>query len=49
MVINVKIPTIFGILTDEHDENSIESLKAIKFIFQHFSVYEQLKFHTQLS
>ena len=51
MLINVKMPTIVDILTIMRMINTIsESLKAKKiFIFQHFSFYEQLKFHAQLS
>ena len=47
----VKMPTIVGILTFISMINTIfESLKAGEaFISQHFSSYEQLKFHTQLS
>ena len=45
------MPSIVGILTFISMINTIsESLKARKvFIFQHFNVYEQLKFHAQLS
>ena len=51
MLITVKMPTIVGILTFISMINTTsESLKAIKiFIFQHFSFYEQLKFHDQIS
>ena len=51
MLINVKMPTIVGILTFISMINKIsESLKAIKvFILQNFSFFEQLKFHAQLS
>ena len=51
MLINVKMPTIVGILTFVCMINRpSESLKAIKvFIFQQFSFYEQLKFHAQLT
>ena len=51
MLINVKMTAIVGILTFISIINrTSESLKARKvFIFQHFSFYEQLKFHTQLS
>ena len=50
MLINVKMPTIVGILTCISMINKTsESLKARKvFIFQHF-IYEQLKFRAQLS
>ena len=50
-LINVKMPTIVGILTFVSMINETsESLKARKvFIFQHFSFYEQLKFSAQLS
>ena len=51
MLINIKMPTIVGILTFiSMINNPSESLKARKiFIFQHFSFYEQLKFRAQLS
>ena len=50
-LINVKMPTIVGILTFMSMINTTcESLKARKvLIFQHFSFCEQLKFHAQLS
>ena len=49
-LINVKMPTIVGILTFISMMNTAsESLEARKaFIFQHFSFFEQLKFHAQL-
>ena len=51
MLINVKMPTIVGILTFISMINTTsESLKVRKvFIFQHFSFPGQLKFHAQLS
>ena len=51
MLINVKMPTIVGILTFMSMRNKTsESLKARKvFIFQRFSFYEQLKFRDRLS
>ena len=51
LLINVKMPTIVGILTFISMINtSSERLKARNFfICQYFSVYEQLKFHAQLS
>ena len=51
MLINVKMPTIVGILTLICMINTAyESLQVRKFfIFQHFSFYGQLKFHAQLS
>ena len=51
LLINVKMPTIVGILTFISRINTAsESFKARKiFIFQHFTFYEQLKFHVQLS
>ena len=51
LLINVKMPTIVGILTFISRINtSSESLKAKKiYIFQHFCFYEQLKFCAQLS
>ena len=50
MPLNVKIPTIVGILTFISMINTTsESLKAGKdFIFQHFSFDVQLKFYAQL-
>ena len=51
MLINVKMPTIVGILTFISMINTTsENLKARKiFNFQHFRLYEQLKSHAQLS
>ena len=52
MLVNVKMPTIVGILTFISMLNATsESLKTRKVgIFQQFSFYEQqLKFHAQLS
>ena len=51
MLINIKMPTIVGILTFISMINaSSDSLKArIVLIFQQFSFYEQLNFHAQLS
>ena len=50
MLINVKMPTIVGILTFISMINTIsKSLEKNAFIFQHFSFHEQLKFHAQLS
>ena len=51
MLIIVKMPTIAGSLTFIRMINtSSDSLKASEvFIFQHFSFYEQLKFHAKLS
>ena len=51
MLINFKMPTIVGILTFISMINTTsESLKPRKvFNFQHFSFYEKLKFHSQLS
>ena len=51
MLINVKMPTMVGILTFMSMINTTsESLKARKvFIFQHVSFYDQLKFHAQWS
>ena len=50
MLINVKIPTIVGILTLIQMLNTTpDTLKARKVnTFQLFSFYEQLKFHSQL-
>ena len=49
MLINVKMPTIVGILSFISMINTpSESLKTRKvFIFQHFSFYEQLKFYVE--
>ena len=50
MPINVKMPTIVGILTFISMINTTsEGLKAKKSNFYHFSFYELLKFHAQLS
>ena len=51
MLINVKMPTIVGILTVIIMINTTsERLKAIRFfIYRYFSFYEQLKFQAQLS
>ena len=51
MLINVKMPTIVGILTFISMINTTsERLKARNyFVCQYFSFYEQLKFRTQLS
>ena len=51
MVINVKMPTIVGILIFMSMINTtFEHLKAMKvFIFKHFRFYDNLKFYAQLS
>ena len=51
MLMNVKMPTVIGILTLISKVNiTSESLRARKvFIFHHFCFYEQLKFPAQLS
>ena len=51
LLINVKMPTIVGILTFISRINtSYESLKTRNtYLFYHFLFYEQLKFHAQLS
>ena len=50
MLINVKMPTIVGILTFISMVNiTSEDLKARSRNFQHFKFYEQMKFHSQLS
>ena len=51
MLINVKMPTVVGILIFISMINATsETLKAGKVsIFQQFSFYEQLKIHAQLS
>ena len=51
LFINVKIPTVVGILTFISRINVVfESFKAGQIlVFQHFSISEQLKFPAQLS
>ena len=51
LLINVKMPTIVGILTFISRINATsERLKARKvFVSRYISFYEQLKFHAQLS
>ena len=51
LLINVKMPTVVGILTFISINNtSFERLKGRNiFNFLYFSFYEQLKFHAQLS
>ena len=51
MLINVKMPTVVGILTFISMINmTAERLKAREvFISQYFSFYERLKFHAQMS
>ena len=51
MIINVKMPTIVGILIFMHMINTTsEHLKARKvFLFKHFKFYEHFEFHAQLS
>ena len=54
LLINVKMPTIVGILTFISRINTASesfNLKARKkiFIFHYFTFYEQLKLHAQLS
>ena len=51
MFINVKMPTTVGILTFiNRIDTTSESFKVRNvFIFHHFTFYEQLKFHAQLS
>ena len=51
LLINVKMPTIVGILTFLSGTNSILDLSEIKKkpIFFIFYTYEHLKFHAQLS
>ena len=53
LLINVRMPTIVGILTFISMipvNTTFECLKARNVLnFQHFSFYEQLKFHAQLS
>ena len=50
-LVNVKMPTIVGILTFISRISTIsEGFKASKVvIFHHFTFYKHLKFHTQLS
>ena len=49
LLINVKMPTVVGILTFfSRIDTTPESFKARKmFNCHHFSLYEQLKFHAQ--
>ena len=52
MLVNVKMPTIVGILTFISMINTtFKSLMKVRkvFLFQHFILYEHLKFHAQLS
>ena len=50
LIINVKMPTIVGILTFISRINTAsESLKARKNIYHHFTIYEQSNFRAQLS
>ena len=51
LLINVKMPTSVGILTIiSKIKTASESFKAREiFIFHHFTFYERLKFHAQLS
>ena len=51
LLINVKMPTIVGILTSISRINTLyETFKARNtHHFQHFSFYEQLEFYAQLS
>ena len=50
MLINIKMPTIVGILTfiSMINTTSESSEARIFLIFQHFSFYRELKFHVQL-
>ena len=50
MLIKVKMPTIVGVLTVISMINTSSTVwKQEIFIFQNFSIYEQLKFHAKLS
>ena len=49
LLINVKMPTIVGILTFMSTINTSEHLKARTVFFEHFGFYEHLKSHAQLS
>ena len=50
LLINVKMPTVFGILIFISRINiTSEIFKARKLYFHHFIFYEQLKLHAQLS
>ena len=50
LLINVKMPTIFGILTCTSGKNSILRIWALKSqISWYFHTYEHLKFHAQLN
>ena len=49
LLINVKMPTIFGILVWMSGKNSILGLAWKSWISWYFYIYEHLKFHAQLS
>ena len=56
LLIIVKMPTIFGIvgiltfisMMNANNSKSLKAKKVFIHVFQHFSIYEQLKFHAQL-
>ena len=49
LLINIKMPTIVGILTFISRKNTTSESEARKmFIFSFFVFYEKLKFHAQL-
>ena len=50
LLINVKMPTVVGILTFISMKNATSEFQSKKkiFIFQYLRFYEQLKFHAQL-
>ena len=51
LLINIKMPTIVGILTFMSRKNSILSLSELEkcWIYWYFHTYEHLKFHAQVS
>ena len=49
LLINVKMPTIAVILTFMSKINTTSERQSKKLYLWHFSFYEQLKFHAQLS
>ena len=48
LLINVKMPTIVGILTLISRINTTSEFESKKNLFHYFTFYEQLKFHAQL-
>ena len=47
MLINVKMPTIFGILIFISMINTASEFERKTFVIQHLCFYEQLQFHAQ--